>query len=255
MTKKMLFIAVGAAVTLGVAGFGAFKVYENKATGGVGFVEASDIQISDTADVRTKKEMFFDTMRPIVAAENERILELRSEIKAARKAGDTPDWLPEVADRYGVDWTGSEWDALLKRVDAVPVPLALAQSANESAWGQSRFAQKGNNMFGQWCFSEGCGLVPQRRSEGKNHEVAAYSNINASVRSYIRNINTSRAYKELRDMRWTARQNGEQPKAMALAAGLSRYSERGQAYVEEIRAMIRVNRNLMVGDAGTAASS
>ena len=31
---------------------------------------------------------------------------------------------------------------------------------------------------------------------------------------------------------------------MALAGGLGRYSERGEAYVEEIRAMMRANRLL-----------
>ena len=44
---------------------------------------------------------------------------------------------------------------LMLRVDVLPVSLALAQAANESAWGTSRFALQGNNIFGQWCYEPG----------------------------------------------------------------------------------------------------
>ena len=109
---------------------------------------------------------------------------------------------------------------MLKRVDITPLLLVLAQSANESNWGQSRFARQGNNMFGQWCFRKGCGLVPNRRESGKQHEVAAFETVNASVRSYLNNINSSRAYGRLRDLRQRARRRGERPTAEDLAAGL-----------------------------------
>jgi Bax protein len=134
----------------------------------------------------------------------------------------------------------------LARVDTVPLSLVLAQAANESSWGQSRFAQEGNNLFGEWCFREGCGIVPEQRSAGKSHEVAAFDSVNASVRSYLHNLNTGRAYAALRKLRQQARAAGEAPKAMVLASGLARYSERGLAYVHEIKAMIRSNRELMM---------
>ena len=38
-------------------------------------------------------------------------------------------------------------------MDEVPVSLALAQSAKETGWGTSRFAQEGNALFGQWTWS------------------------------------------------------------------------------------------------------
>ena len=34
-------------------------------------------------------------------------------------------------------------------MDIIPPSLALAQSAEESGWGTSRFAQEGNALFGQ----------------------------------------------------------------------------------------------------------
>ncbi len=60
---------------------------------------------------------------------------------------------------------------LLRRADIIPSSLALAQAANESAWGTSRFAVEGNIFYGQWCYSEGCGIIPARRLEGARHEV------------------------------------------------------------------------------------
>ena len=49
----------------------------------------------------------------------------------------------------------------------------------------------------------------------------------------------------LRDLRQQARRGGENPRADDLAAGLEPYSQRGMAYVNDIRAMIRVNRALI----------
>ena len=85
-------------------------------------------------------------------------------------------------------------DQLLLRVDILPPSLVLAQAATESAWGTSRFARRGNAIFGQWCFSEDCGLVPMRRSDGKIHQVRRFKTVMDSVRAYFRNINTHPAY-------------------------------------------------------------
>ncbi|WP_374764778.1 glucosaminidase domain-containing protein [Yunchengibacter salinarum] len=230
--------------------YGLYKWQESVDTLGVGYRHAEDLTITEDMTVEERKQAFFDFMRPIVKAENRRISALRDRLQAARQDKTPPAWVADVAENYGVDWSGegreSEWRALLRRVDTVPLPLVLAQAANESSWGRSRFARKGNNFFGQWCFSKGCGIVPKRRSAGKNHEVASFDTVNAAVRAYLHNINTSGAYGGLRDIRYTARQQARKPKAEALAAGLTRYSERGAAYVSEIRAMIRVNTPLMM---------
>lgn len=131
---------------------------------------------------------------------------------------------------------------LLHRVDVIPPSLAMAQAANESAWGKSRFATEGNNYFGQWCFSKGCGLVPAGRPEGARYEVREFDNPQASVESYVLNINRHNAYAGLRKIRSRLRAQGETPNGHDLAGGLLRYSERGEHYVKELRAMMRVNR-------------
>ena len=72
---------------------------------------------------------------------------------------------------------------LILRVDVIPVSLALAQAANESAWGTSRFALEGNNVFGQWCYKKGCGIVPAERRSGATHEVKSFTSVERSVQA------------------------------------------------------------------------
>lgn len=207
-----------------------------------------DLALAPGADVEARKAAFFDALRPIIREENARIAELRGRLIAAHGAEETPAWVADIARSYRVKWTGEEWDTLLARVDIVPLTLVLAQAANESSWGRSRFAQQGNNLFGMWCFRPGCGIIPARREVGKTHEVAAYNTVNASVRAYLHTINTVNAYRQLRALRAKMRAAGKRLDGPSLAAGLIRYSERGQDYVDEVRAMIRVNRELMLGE-------
>ena len=50
-------------------------------------------------------------------------------------------------------------------MDEIPVSLAIAQAAKETGWGTSRFALKGNALFGQWTWS-GEGLKPKNAEKG-----------------------------------------------------------------------------------------
>jgi len=212
-------------------------------------VTAKNLDMSHLVDVKDKKQRFFNFMRPIVIEENNKVLKLREKLIAAKKANNNQSFVAQIAEDYSVEWeAGKEnWAKLLERVDAVALEVVLAQSANESAWGQSRFATQGNNFFGQWCYKKGCGIVPKRRDKGTRHEVAKFSSVNRSVRSYIKNINTGRVYAPLRQIRKKNRASGKKPDATAQAGGLVKYSQRREAYVKEIRSMIRYNRKLMLG--------
>ena len=212
---------------------------------------ATDLDMSNLKDVKDKKKRFFDFMRPIINDENAKVLALREKLLKARKNNNNQDFVAKVAEDYSIkNWTGSKenWENLLERVDAVALEVALAQSANESSWGQSRFARQGNNFFGQWCYRKGCGLVPEKRDNGARHEVAKFKTVNDSVRSYIKNINTGSVYAPLRKVRHEDREQGKPANAYDQAGGLIKYSQRREAYVEEIRSMIRVNRKLMLGE-------
>ncbi|WP_404363792.1 glucosaminidase domain-containing protein [Marinobacter sp.] len=200
---------------------------------------------SDTTD---RKNAFFSFLYPRIVLANARIMIQRQHLmNLSRKdlLDETEmNWLVQQAERLRVPAEpGSDemFDMLARRLDVIPPSLILAQAANESAWGTSRFARKGNNLFGQWCFTEGCGLVPRGRVEGASHEVASYSSAYQSARSYIQNLNRHQAYQTLRNTREQLRQEGQPLSGHALAQGLIGYSERGLEYIREIRSMIQQN--------------
>lgn len=206
------------------------------------------------ADVTLKKNNFFEFLLPFVREENGHLLTLRDAIfiidDAFQQTGELTTaqrhWIEKAADRYEVTncdvYTDACREMLLRRIDIVPASLVMAQAANESAWGTSRFATEGNNLFGQWCFEEGCGLVPTQQSSGQHYEVRSFDTIHQSVRSYIMNINTHPSYRELRVIRQSKRSDDDLLNGIDLAPGLIHYSERGQAYIEEISKMIRYNQ-------------
>lgn len=210
---------------------------------------------SQYTNVQEKKSEFFGYLLPLIEAENLRILHMRAklfEIEENFKANMISDadraQLAQMVDYYEVDPSLPAEDqfALLKRrVDIVPEMMVLVQAANESAWGTSRFAQQGLNLFGQWCYREGCGIVPAQRPEDQIYEVAKFDSVNQSVRSYMRNINTHPPYTDLRLLRERKRLRDQELRAMELVEGLGSYSERGDEYIEELQAMIRVNRPIV----------
>jgi Bax protein len=216
---------------------------------------SADTRVPDFAaltDVSQRKQQFFSYLLPVIREINANILRRRQTLYviADKLSASEPIDQAEAETflaiarhfRYRArDVTPSDVAKLLARVDVVPPSLVLAQAANESAWGTSRFARIGNNYFGMWCYSVGCGVTPRARPEGHTYEVAAYPSVGASVASYVRNINTNRAYVELRDIRARIRNDNLEPNGVELAEGLMRYSQRGRAYVQEIQALILGN--------------
>lgn len=202
------------------------------------------------ARVDDMKAAFIDYLTPIVEYYNARILEDRTHLERVATsiaAGDKLSWvdsiwLQQLAEQYAVAWNQNELDDLVgelsRRVDIIPVPLVLVQAAKESSWGQSRFAVQAHNLFGQWCFHQGCGVEPDQRPAGATHEVRRFRTAGDSVRSYLHNLNTHDGYADLRRIRQLLRENHQPVTAGALAGGLSFYSERREAYIGEIKAMI-----------------
>lgn len=224
-----------------------------------------DFSEIERADVL--KASFFEFLAPIVASENERVfdqrrtlLEIAPEVEDGRPLPLLDrHWMRKLSAEYELDWPGDSREETLallqRRVDVVPEPLALVQAAKESGWGRSRFARQGNNLFGHWCYVRGCGIVPSRRNQDAAHEVAAFDSVRHSVRRYINNLNTHPSYLPLRRIREAEREANVEPRALSLADGLIRYSERREAYVEEIKQIIRSNRDLIRRAMGEASPS
>lgn len=204
-------------------------------------------------DLSLKKRQFFDYLEDYVLAENASIIRARNELKRYVAIADSGVefsereryWLLNLAHDYRIETEKhSEREILAElmlRVDVLPASLALAQAANESAWGTSRFALQGNNVFGQWCYEAGCGIIPAQRKTGASHEVKSFESIASSVQAYFFNINTHSSYSYLRDLRSRMRERNLPFDPMSLAIGLGRYSERGDNYVNEIQRIILQN--------------
>ncbi len=204
----------------------------------------------DTAQkipVITKKKIFFRLVAPLALASNEAILVDRKKLlEAAVNSDQDQKWLLPLARKYKLDVFGSvvtqeQFEELIKRVDIVPVSLVLAQSAEESGWGTSRFAVHGNALFGQWDFS-GNGIKPkEQRKELGNYGIAQFDSPVESVAAYMLNLNTHAAYARLRDSRAALRVENKPVSGFILAQTLDKYSERGMDYVHSLHAMMRVN--------------
>lgn len=217
-------------------------------------LEGQDLpDFSSYANVDKRKRAFFEFLRPIARSVNDeirairrRLKDLAGEVAEGELARSDRIWVREMADRYRVEKAERPLRevaaGLLRKVDVIPVSLVLAQGAKESAWGRSRFAKEGNNLFGEWCFSPGCGMVPRQRDSGKTHEVEVFPSVRAAVASYVHNLNSHPEYRQLRGIRASLRQAGRPVSGMALAAGLHGYSAQGSDYVASVRAIIRYNR-------------
>ncbi|WP_246434552.1 glucosaminidase domain-containing protein [Teredinibacter haidensis] len=208
---------------------------------------------AEIENIKERKAAFFAFLRPLIETENQKILaqrekltKLTTQFSANGKLNHRQQTqLLKLAEQFSVkpsEDTQKLLGQLSKRVDTLPAALVLAQAANESSWGRSRFATEGNNYFGQWCFKKGCGLVPSKRAAKAGHEVRKFDSAGESVAAYFFNLNTHRAYKSLRELRTNLRVQNIAVTGHALAGGLTHYSERGKEYIEELRVMIRVNR-------------
>jgi Bax protein len=197
---------------------------------------------------KQRKEIFIKTVLPLVLRANHEVrMERRRMLSLIVRADIQGGLAPR--ERAFLDYLAVQYEVpvenlseLRQRVDVIPASLALAQGAEESGWGTSRFARLGNAVFGQRTFRKGGGLVPLRREQGLRHEVKAFNSLYTSVRAYVWNLNTHYAYGKFRAKRAAFRQGGRPLDGYALTETLDRYSERGKKYIETIRVIMRANR-------------
>ena len=202
-------------------------------------------------EVKLKKQIFFRAIGPLALRSNELILQDREKLQGILNKQDKlsaaeRDWIDRLATAYGIDTAAYPnqnelEEALLPRVDIVPPSLVLAQAAEESGWGTSRFASAGNALFGQWTWG-GNGIRPEQQRSGKgDYKIAAFDAPLQSVQSHAKNLNTHSAYLQFRLKRAQLRADNKEITGYDLAGALTSYSERGQDYVKTLRSIISYN--------------
>lgn len=212
--------------------------------------EAAIDPIAELPDLRgvpagpRRKAAFFELLVPIVEAENARIAAQRDWLLALRQRDKPLDAaerqrLEELCESYRLACpAGRVDDALLKRVDTLPLELVIIQAVEESGWGTSRFARQGNNLFGMRCFSQGCGLA----QGGSGNRYQSFDSVQAAVRAYLHNLNTHRAYERLRTRRLELAAG--RVTAEALIATLGNYAARAD-YRDVLLSLLRTNGELI----------
>ncbi|MGE4594745.1 MAG: glucosaminidase domain-containing protein [Gammaproteobacteria bacterium] len=193
---------------------------------------------SSIKSTAVRKTVFFNYLLPAIEQKNAEILMLRAFISDDKLSTEA---LQELAIKYRLSKDATK-EQMLIAIDILPPSLILAQAANESNWGRSRFAEEFNNYFGLWCFVKGCGTVPKSRDEGAKHEVATFDSLNDSMDYYMLNLNRNQAYQNLRAIRKEQRDHGHLVTGLALAKGLTPYAQTGDEYVASIRSLIRYNK-------------
>jgi len=212
--------------------------------------------------VENKKRLFFRTLAPLILRADELIMVDRKRLGAIRTSFKQDNsigrkdqsWILKLAKIYKINTdkgqvTASLFDELWVKVDIVPVSLALAQAAEESGWGTSRFAALGNAVYGQWTWGNNAITPEKQRKELGNYGIASFGTLQESVCAYMLNLNTHNAYASLRNKRAELREQNEKITGFILAGQLTKYSERGEEYVKSLRSLMDYNRLSPADDA------
>ncbi len=210
------------------------------------------VQIPANAEVLTNsQQQFINFILPKAELINQQINKQRQQmlvlfhdhLQGQQLTDEQRTWLTTLANQYAITTPNFNdkhtWYLLRKRVDIIPASLTLAQAANESAWGSSRFAKQGNNYFGLICHTPGCGIIPKQRAQGQHFEVRRFASALQSIKSYMHTLNTNTHYKSLREMRFDRRKKGLPLNPTTLATGLQYYSVLGQVYIQAIQGLIQ----------------
>ena len=199
-------------------------------------------EIKKIENTKKRKNLFIQIVLPLILEENNRIRvdrrKLFSILNKNINSNVEKRWINKKFKQYGV--VNKDLSTLKIRMDMVPVSLAIAQSAKETGWGTSRFALEGNALFGQWTW-EGEGIKPSGADTNSTHKVMKFKVLKASVRAYIRNLNTHRSYKSFRRERAEQRDNFEKFNSLELADHLDKYAETGKEYVKILKQIIKQN--------------
>jgi len=194
-------------------------------------------------NTKVKRDLFIKIILPLILDENEKIKADRKKLfKILSKDFNSPGervWLKRRFKQYKID--DQDLAKLKMRMDIIPVSIAIAQAANESGWGTSRFALEGNALFGQWTYSKN-GISPKNKDPNQTHKVLQFQILKASVRAYKNNLNTHNAYEDFREARAQLRQGDTRINGLQLTEYLKNYASIGKKYVEILESIIKKNR-------------
>ena len=125
----------------------------------------------------------------------------------------------------------------------VPYEMIIGQAALESGWGTSRFAVKGNNLFGIRTWDKNVpNLLPTGIEKWPGWGVRVFASKCDSVKEYVRLLNTHPAYKEFRTARQVMLDNNKQLDSIVLIKTLDAFSTTADYDKRVIRMIKRIRQ-------------
>lgn len=190
--------------------------------------------------VQIKKENFINLMLPSILLAKEEIKNLKEEVEGLvnrKNIGEKDkDRLEYIYEKYKVEVGNSK--ELLKRLNTIPIDIALAQAIIESGWGTSRFSREGNNIYGIWSFRETEDRMEASHGvrNGKKVYLRKYEYIYECVLDYFYSLAVGANYESLREKMLA---NSD---SLLLIEELEGYSEIRGEYVKRLKSVITFNK-------------
>ena len=205
-----------------------------------------------TLDARTltcipSRSTFIECVTNMIEAENSVIMydrwkywKIRDASTAGMIIGDDHErWIDEKLARYQT----KSLIELDRRMNLVPVKMAVAMAAVESGWGTSYAARVGNALFGQ---IQSTGKHDVKVPWNPGHDMPQpFASYRDSVNAFILNLNVHPAYDKMR------RNRENTLDSYTLMGFMERYSERGHAYIKYVRGVMKDIDNVKAKQPGT----
>jgi len=195
-------------------------------------ISLNNLQVSE------KKQKFFHMILPAIL-----ISKAKLKIKRDRLLSliSTPDEELFVEDKEFLEGLYATYKTnnkhkLLSRLKTHPVSIVLAQAAIESAWGESRFFKKGNNIFGMWSYNKNEPRIKALGTRnGKSIYVKKYKTVSDAIDDYFVVIGRG-AYKSFR------KQRNITDNPLVLVQYLVNYCELKEQYTKKLSKFIVRNK-------------
>ena len=126
----------------------------------------------------------------------------------------------------------------------VPYEMIIAQAALESGWGNSRFANEGNNLFGIRTWNKDTEhMIPLGVKKWPGWGVRVFATKCESVKEYVRILNDHPAYKKFREKRKEMLDNRGEMDSLILIRFIDKFSTTSD-YDKRVALIIKKIRKL-----------
>jgi len=199
------------------------------------FVYTSAISLNNLPVVE-KKQKFFDMMLPAVLVAKEELAILLQRVKSLSLKPELAPDEKSFIESLKVKYKANNIEMLKSRLHTFPVSIVLAQAAIESAWGTSRFFLDANNPFGLWSFDPNQERIEASSTRnGTKVYLRKFNNLEEAIDAYYTTLSTGGPFTDFR----AERLKTSDP--FILVNYLIDYSERREAYVDEVKSVIKYN--------------